>query len=137
MAFHYRKSIDGDAVIPAKPYPLDSAYAATAKIGDVVKLDGSGKVVKAGSGDTAVLGVIQGLSFEGLGNPPKTAHVCISPNAVYEADKVGGGALTVGTAYGIDDDSNLDTADTATAIAKIVEVVNDKPYVVITARQMA
>lgn len=136
MAFHYRKSIDGDSVIPAKPYPLEATYATTVKVGDVVRLNGSGQVVKAATGDTNVLGVVQGLTFEGLGNAPKVAHVCISPNAVYEADYVGAGAIAVGAEYGIDGNDNLDTADTAVPIAKIVEVVKGKPYVVITKRQL-
>lgn len=136
MSFYYRKSLDGDSIIPAKDYPLDATYAATAKVGDVVRLNGSFNVVLAATGDANVLGVLAGTSFEGVGVNPKVAKVMLSPDAIYEADKVGAGALTVGTAYGIDGSSNLDTADTVTTIAKIVEVVNGKPYVVITARQI-
>lgn len=136
MGFKYRKSIDGDAVQPVKDYPLDPTYASAAKPEDVVCLNDSGQLVKAGTGDTEVLGVLEGVNFEGMCKPPKVGKVRISPNAVYEVDYVGTGSLTVGAEYGIDGDSNLDTNDTTNKIAKIVEVVDGKPYVVITARQM-
>lgn len=135
MAFKYRKSID-EALAAAKDFPLNSTYAATAKAGDVVRLNGSGQVVLAVTGDTNVLGVVQGFGFEGVGVVPTTVKVTIDPDAIYEADFVGAGALTLGTAYGIDGSSNLDTADTAVPIAKIVEVVGGKPYVLISSRQL-
>lgn len=136
MGFHYRKSITAESVIPAKDYTLDATYAVTAVKGDLVRLNGSGNLVLAATGDANVLGALVGTNFEGIGKTAKTGKVIISGDAIYEADKVGAGALTVGTAYGIDGSSNLDTADTVTTIAKIVEVVNGKPYVVITARQL-
>lgn len=137
MAFRYRKSIDGDAISPVKDFTLDTTYAVTAAKGDIVRLNGSGNLVLAATGDANVLGVLEGFNFEGItAVKPVTGKVRTAPNAIYEADKVGAGALTVGTAYGIDGSSNLDTADTTTLIAKIVEVVNGKPYVVITARQL-
>jgi hypothetical protein len=134
MAFKYRKSID-ESLAVGKDFPLNSTYAATAKAGDVVMLSG-GEVVLATTGATAVLGVVQGFTFEGVGVTPKVVKVQIDADALYEADKVGSGALTIGTAYGIDGASNLDTADTSVTVAKIVEVVNGKPYVMITARQL-
>ncbi len=137
MALHYRRSIDGDSVIPSKNFPLNATYAATAKKGDLVRLNASGEVVLAATGDTSVLGVLEGLVFEGAGQAFKTGQVRISGNAVYEADFVGEGALTVGTSYGIDGASNMDTDDTTVTILKIVEVVNGKPYVVIASRQLA
>jgi hypothetical protein len=136
MAFHYRKSLDGDSVASAKDYSLDATYATTAKRGDIVRLNASGNLVLAATGDTTVLGVLVGFNFEGLNVTPKVGKVIVDPETVYQADTVGAGALTVGTAYGIDGSSNLDTADTTTTVAKIVEVVNGKPYVVLTARQL-
>lgn len=136
MSFYYRRNAAGDGVIPAPDFPLNATYAATAKVGDVVRLNGSGEVVLAATGDTTVLGVVQGFNFTGIGNLPTVAKVTTSGDAVYEADKVGAGALTLGTGYGIDAASNLDTADTTVVIAKIVAVVNGKPYVQITARQL-
>lgn len=136
MGFRYRKSIDGSSITPVKDYPLAAAYAANAKATDVVRLDATGSLVLAATGDATVLGVMEGVNFEGVGVTPKVGKVRITGNAVYEADKVGAGALTVGLAYGIDGASNLDTADTVTPIAKIVEVVGGKPYVVISARQI-
>jgi hypothetical protein len=136
MSFQYRKNVNGDGVIAAKDYPLDATYKATAKVGDIVRINGSGNVVLAATGDTTVAGVIAGFSFDGVGVSPLTAKVQISPDAIYEATTVGAGAITLGTAYGIDGSSNLDTADTTVTIAKIVEVVGGKPYVQITARQL-
>lgn len=134
MAFKYRKSID-EALAVGKDFTLNSTYAATAQAGDVVMLS-SGQVVLATTGATSVLGVVQGFNFEGVGVTPTTVKVNIDPDAIYEADYVGAGALTVGTAYGIDGASALDTADTSVTVAKIVEVVGGKPYVAITARQL-
>lgn len=136
MAFEFRRALRNDNTIPAKDYPLDPTYAQTAKKGDLVRLNGSGKLVKATSADSNVLGVLVGFDFEGIGNPFEIGKVIIDPEAVYEATFVGNGAIAVGNAYGIDDNSNLDTNDTTTVIAKIVEVVNGKPYVAITARQL-
>lgn len=136
MAFHFRRNMAGDGVIPAPDFPLDATYAATAKVGDVVRLNASGNVVLAATGDTTVLGVMAGLNFNGIGVNPSVAKVQTSGDAVYEADKVGAGALTLGVGYGIDAASNLDTADTTVVIAKIVAVVGGKPYVQITARQL-
>ncbi len=136
MALHYRRSIDGDSVIPSKNFPLNATYATTAKKGDIVRLDANGEVVQATSADTDVLGVIEGFVFEGAGEPFTTGQVRVSGNAIYEADFVGAGALTVGTSYGINDTSEMDTDDTAVAILKIVSVVNGKPYVVIVSRQL-
>lgn len=136
MAFHFRKSLDGDSIMSAKDYALDATYATTAKKGDVVRLNASGNVVQAVTGDTNVLGVLAGFSFEGVGVTPKVAKVYVGDDVVYEAEFVGAGALTPGVAYGIDGASKLDTADTTVPIAKIVEVVKGKPYVIISARQL-
>lgn len=136
MAFHYRRNSSGDGVIPAPDFPLDATYAATAKVGDIVKINGSGQLILAVTGDTAVLGVLAGLNFNGIGVNPSVGKVTVSGDAVYEADYVGAGALTVGTAYGIDGASKMDTADTTVLIVKIVAIVNSKPYVQITARQL-
>lgn len=136
MSFHYRKNLDGDSTASAKDFPLDATYAATVKRGDVVRLNASGNLVQAATGDTTVLGVLVGTNFEGVGVTPKTGKVIIDPEAVYQADKVGAGALTLGAAYGIDGSSNLDTGDTSVKVATIVDVVNGKPYVAISARQI-
>lgn len=128
MAFFYRRPIEGDAVEPVKDYPIASGV--TIVQGDIVKLS-SGEIVKAVTGDTAVLGVAEGTDFVN-----GKAKVRIAPSAIYEAEYVGAGALTVGTSYGIDGNSKMDTADTSVLVVRIVEVVNGKPYVIITARQL-
>lgn len=129
MGFYYRRPIVGDAVIPAKDYKI--ASGTTIVPGDLVRLDGSGEIVKAATGSTTILGVAEGTDFVN-----GKAKVRISGDAVYQADYVGAGALTIGVAYGIDGSGNLDTADTSVTIARIVEVVDGKPYVVIISRQM-
>lgn len=136
MAFRYRKSVDGDSISPVKDYNLDATYAATAKKGDVVRLNGSSEVVLAATGDANVLGVVEGFVFEGIGEVFTTVQVRITGNAIYEAD-VTGGTPVLGTAYGINGASTVDVADTAVPIVKVVEIVNGKPYVQITARQLA
>lgn len=136
MGFRYRRPLSGDSIQPCKDYPLNATYATTAKQYDVVRLNASGELVLAATGDTTVLGVLEGFTFEGQGVTFKTGKVRISPDAVYEADYVGAGALTAGVAYGIDGSGNLDTADTTVKIATIVEVIGGKPHVVITARQL-
>lgn len=137
MGLEFRRTLaSGGNTVPAKDYPLDSTYAATAKKGDIVRLNASGNVVLAATGDTNVLGVLVGFNFEGAGVTVKTGKVMVQGDAVYEATKVGAGALTVGTEYGIDGSSNMDTADTTVKILQIVEVVNGKPYVVIKYRQL-
>jgi hypothetical protein len=129
MGFYYRRSIVGDSVLPAKDYSI--ASGTTIVPGDIVRLNSSGEIVKATTTDTTILGIAEGTDFVN-----GKAKVRISGEAVYQADFVGTGTLTVGVAYGIDGSGNLDTADTTTTIARIVEVVDSKPYVVITQRQM-
>ncbi len=129
MGFYYRRPVVGDAVQPVKDYPI--ASGTTIVPGDIVRLDSNGEIVKAATGSTTVLGVAEGTGFVN-----GKAKVRVTGDAVYQADFVGAGALTVGTAYGIDGSGNLDTADTSVTIARIIEVVDGKPYVVIISRQM-
>lgn len=137
MAFRYRYNLVGDSVVPCKDYKLNAAYAAVATVGDVVRLDASGELVRAMTGDTTVLGVLDGMNFEGLNKTVTTGKVRIAPTAVYEADYVGAGALTKGVKYGLDNSgAKVDTADTTTTIVQIVDVVDGKPYVVIAAPQV-
>jgi hypothetical protein len=138
MAFWFRYSLNEGSILPAKDFPLDSTYAATAAPGDVVRLNASGNLVKALTTDTTVLGVLDGVSYDGVGVTPTKGKVRVSPDAIYEATKVGAGALIAGTAYGIDGSSNVDTADTTTLIVKIVGTsgTTGNPLVVITARQL-
>jgi hypothetical protein len=131
-----RATTSNGSAIPAKDYPLNATYATTAKKGDIVRLNASGELVQATTSDTTVLGALVGFNFEGAGQNPKVGKVIISGDAIYEATKVGAGALTVGVEYGIDGASNMDTADTTVKILQIVEVVNGKPYVAIKYRQL-
>jgi hypothetical protein len=125
------------SVQTAKDFTLDTTYAATAKADDVVRLNASQKVVLAATGDTDVLGVLVGFNFEGItATKPVVGKVMVEPDAVFEADVTGGTPL-VGTAYGINGASTVDVADTAVPIVKVVEIVDGKPYVVITKRQLS
>lgn len=135
MAFRYRRNLTGNAVIPVKDFPLSSSYAPVAQMGDAVRLV-NGEIVKATASDPDILGVLEGAEYEGLGQTPKIATVRLAPTAVYEADFVGTGPLTIGAEYGIDDSGNVDTDNTTNRVVKIVEVVGGKPYVVFTARQL-
>lgn len=135
MAFRFRKTIDGDGFPSAMDFPIDAAYTNPAE-GDVVTLTGTGTVKRAATDDTSVLGVVVGFNFIDINKDPTIAKVVVDMEAVYEADYTGAGALSIGTEYGIDDNSTLDTGDTTNKIAKIVEVVNGMPYVVITHRQL-
>jgi hypothetical protein len=137
MGLEFRRTLQaGGAAVPAKDYPLNATYATTAKKGDIVRLNASGELVQATTSDTNVLGVVVGFNFEGAGQTVKTGKVTVSGDAVYQATYVGAGALTIGTEYGIDGSSNMDTADTTVKILQIVEVVNGKPYVAIKYRQL-
>jgi hypothetical protein len=131
-----RATTSNGSAIPAKDYPLNATYATTAKKGDIVRLNASGELVQAATGDTTVLGALVGFNFEGAGVNPKVGKVIVSGDAIYAATKVGAGALTVGTEYGIDGSSNMDTADTTVKILQIIEVVNGVPYVAIKYRQL-
>lgn len=137
MGLEFRRALTSiGSGTPAKDMPLDATYAPNAKKGDIVRLNASGNVVLATTSDTNVLGVLVGFNFEGAGITQKTGKVMAAADNVYQATYVGAGALTVGTEYGIDGTSNMDTADTTTKILQIVEVVNGKPYVVIKYRQL-
>lgn len=137
MGLEFRRALTSNGSgTPAKDFTLDPTYANTAKKGDIVRLNASGNVVQATTSDTSVLGVLVGFNFEGAGVTVKTGKVMTAADNVYAATKVGAGALTPGTEYGIDGSSNLDTADTTVKILQIVEVVNGVPYVAIKYRQL-
>lgn len=82
--FIFRKSLGSDAVTPIKDFPVNAAYLQVAQQGDLVKLDAAGEVVAAVAGDTAVLGVSEGLDFL-----KRVAKVRLNPNAVYEVKYTG------------------------------------------------
>lgn len=137
MAFLYRKSID-DALAGGKDFTLNATYATTAKAGDVVRLNASGEVILAATTDADVLGVVQGFTFEGVGVTPKIAKVNIDPEAIYEATVAAGttiDAASIGDAFGINGASAIET-DATYPIVKVVEVINGKPQVIITKRQL-
>jgi hypothetical protein len=137
MGLEFRRALTSNGSgTPAKDYPLDATYAPNAKKGDMVRINASGNIVAATTSDTNIAGVIVGFNFEGAGVTVKTAKVMTAADNVYAATKVGAGALTVGTEYGIDGPSNMDTADTTVKILQIVEVVNGVPYVAIKYRQL-
>lgn len=128
MAFRYRYADDANSTLPVKDFPLDATYALTCKAGDVVRLNGSGNLVLAATGDTTVAGILEGWNFAGLGVTPTTGKVLTSGQAVYEADFTGG-TPAIGTSYGINGASTIDVADTTITIVKVVKKIGTKTYV--------
>lgn len=137
MAFLYRRNLSGnDSIIPAKLYELDETYAATAKRGDLVKLNASGKVVKAVAGDTAVLGVLETIEIKKESETKTYGSVRSGSGAIYEVPASAGGAK-VGLAYGITADQAVDVANTTNTVVKVVDVrPNGNLDVVISGRQL-
>lgn len=137
MAFEFAYATSGDGVLPAKNFPLASAYitAGVAK-GDVVKFNGSQQLIKAVAADTEVLGVLESAVFEGVGVAVKTGQVKYSGEAVYRTPYTGGTPV-VGSAYPINASQvlNAATAGGAGAIYKVigVDTANSIAYVKITA----
>jgi hypothetical protein len=98
MAFEFAYSKTGDGVLAAKNFELASGYTPTK--GDVVKFDGSQKLVKAVAADTTVLGVLESAVFEGVGVAVKTGQIKYSSEAIYRV-KYDGTTPVVGTAYAL------------------------------------
>ncbi len=138
MGFAYRRNTSGDTVQPVKEYVLDTAYAATAKRQDVVKLNASGQVVLAATGDTEVLGVLEYIDVNALGETTHKGGVRTDGSAIYEVAASAAGAV-VGAKYGITmtDGGIVNVADTATACVVVVRVRdNGNLDVQITGRQL-
>ena len=131
MAFEYAYSTNGSDVLPAKNFKLNSTYAATATKGDVVKFNASQELVKAGSADTEVLGVLESTVFEGIGVAPKLGQVKLSEEAIYRTPFTGGTPV-VGTVYPINASQVLNAGGTG-GIFKVIDVKGSNAYVQITA----
>lgn len=127
--FRYRYSKSGNSVLPIQDRPLDATFAASLDkvAGYAVKLDGSGNVVQAATGDTAIAGIMTGWDFAGQGVTPTTGKVLSNADAVFEADVVGGTPV-VGGQYGIDGSSNVDVADVTVKVVVCEKIVNGKYY---------
>jgi hypothetical protein len=133
MAFEYAYSTNGSDVLPAKNFPLNSTYAATATKGDVVKLNASQELVKAVAADTEVLGVLESTVFEGLGVAPKLGQVKLSEEAIYRTPFTGTTPV-VGGSYPINASQILNGSGTgAGSIYKVIDVKGSNAYVQITA----
>jgi hypothetical protein len=129
MAFEYAYATNGSDVFPSKNFPLASAYAATAKKGDVVKLNNSQQLEKAGASDTEVLGVLEATVFEGIGNTPKVGQVKLSGEAIYRTPFTG--SPVVGGSYAITSSQVLNAG--ASGIYKVIDIKGSVAYVQISA----
>jgi hypothetical protein len=137
MAFEYAKSALAESIIPVKDRPLDATYAGTYAVGDVVKLDGNGKVVKAEATDTTVLGVLEGTNYEGMAVDKvitrTTAKVRESGQAIYRAPYTGGtlSDAIVGKKYKINANQQvvLANAGAAGSIYNVVGYDADRGFV--------
>lgn len=138
--FEYRRNLRGDAVVPVKDYRIDNAYAADAKVGDIVKLNESGQVVAATEGDAPVLGVFLGPLVKREKDPDFYGKVQTAEGMIFEATYTGD-APTVGGEHPItvaDGEYHVDLTSTANPAVKIV-AVNEKRQtvdVVFTALQL-
>jgi hypothetical protein len=133
MAFEYAYSTNGSDVLPSKNFKLNSTYATTAKKGDVVALNPSQELVKAGATNTEVLGVLEATVFEGLLNTPKEGQVKLSGEAIYKTPFTGTTPV-VGTAYPINASQVLNGSGSGTgSIYKVIDVKGSNAYVQITA----
>lgn len=121
MAFEFSYATSGDGVLPAKNFKLASSYT-NPKKGDVVKLNPSQELVKAGVTDSEVLGVLESTVFEGQGVPVTTGQVKYSQEAVYKTPYTGANPV-VGTSYAILADQTIDGANAGTGkIYKVIAV---------------
>lgn len=130
MSFEFSYATSGDGVVPAKNFPLATAYAATAKKGDVVRLNASQELEKAGASNSEVLGVLESVVFEGQGVTPKLGQVKYSQDAVFRTEYSGTVAPTVGVSYALLNNTTqeIDQANVGTGkIYKVVEVISATP----------
>jgi hypothetical protein len=127
MAFEYAYATNGSDVFPSKNFKLASAYTNPTK-GDVVKLNNSQELVKAGAADAEVLGVLESTVFEGLGVAPKIGQVKLSNEAVYRTPFTG--TIAVGGKYAINANQVLNGA--AEGIYKVVDIKGSVAYVQIS-----
>lgn len=127
MSFEFSYATNGEGVLPAKNFPLASSYAATAKKGDVVKFNASQQLEKAGAADSAVVGVLESVVFEGQGVTPKLGQVKYSQDAVFRTEYNGAAVPVVGTAYSLLNATTqeIDQANAGTGkIYRVVEVIS-------------
>lgn len=135
--FEFRYNSNGDSIVGIPDFTINATYAVAAKPGDVVKLNTSGEVVAAVTGDTEVLGVFIGPEIKVEADTTYRGKVRVHHGDVFEADVTGGDPI-VGTSYGINDDSVVDIADTTTTVVTAVAISPraGKGYFKITGRQL-
>jgi hypothetical protein len=139
MGLQFRRSLDGDSISAVKDFKLDATYAATAKIYDLVKFNGSGDVVLAATNDVSVLGVLEGFNIQQKGETVLYGKVRTDGNSIYEAPYTGGTPV-VGDARPVTMTSGgqVNAGATATPVFKVVAVntARSTADVVITGRQL-
>lgn len=149
MAFQFAYTLDGDAP-SAKDFTLDTTN--TPAIGDCVTLV-SGKLQKATSTTTAVLGAMVGANFVGITSgtgttgqlPPTIGKVVADVEAVYRVDYVGTTKTSlsqadIGSSFNLSDAEhlNLDGTSGSYALFTVVDYdnTNKKAYVTSKNRQL-
>ena len=139
MSIEFRRGLGSDAVQAVKDFTLDATYAATAKKGDIVKLNASGQVVAAATNDILVLGVYEGPNIKLAADTVTTGKVRTAAEAVYEIT-VTGGTPVPGLGYPVtlsSGDYVLNAATNATPLFKVVGALGNGNYeAVITGRQL-
>lgn len=125
----YRGSINGNQTLPAKD--LTVATGQTIVKGDLVTLDATGKLVKAGAASANLLGVSDGANpqteYE-KANGIVVHKVRPSKDQVIEVDYTGGTPV-VGTAYAINASQQINVADTTNPkTLKVVAIVRGKAH---------
>lgn len=129
MAFTYAYNLNGVSPVVIKDFAIAAGY--TPKRGDLVYLDGTGKLNATAVNTASALGVISDSSFVGIiasgqpyaastitgvagGDGTKKGKVMLDASAVYRV--VASAAPTIGTQYAVKlvgSDYQLDVANTA------------------------
>ena len=135
----FRRGMGSDAVQAVKDFTLNATYAATAKKGDIVKLNGSGEVVAAATNDILVLGIYEGPNVKLTAETVTTGKVRTAAESVYEIT-VTGGTPVAGLGYPVtlsSGDYILNAAVQTTPLFKVVGTLpSGNVEVVITGRQL-
>lgn len=127
----FRRMLTGDSAMPVKDYTINTAYAATAKVGDLVKLNATGEVVKAVVADAAVLGIFLGFNIKIVADTVFTGKVRVSNEAVYEVSASGTAPVVGGSyAFAINADGTVEINGgvTANPTFKVVAVKSNGNY---------
>ena len=123
--FEYRyKKDSADQMAPAFEYELDTTYAGTAKPNDVVKLNASGKVIKAVVSEPAanILGVLAAKTIKLASETVTFGKVYTNKDNVYEV-AISAGTPAIGGKYEVTADGRVDASKTTAPAVKVEKVL--------------